>query len=103
MIYTILFQYIGFIPRNMASQGAEISALDGRAHRQSPSPANDRFGEENSLSDEAGKGEKSAPSMEFPEGGARAWLVAVGAAGVLFCTSGYINAFGYLILLFGIS
>lgn len=32
--------------------------------------------------------------IEYPEGGARAWLDAVGAAGALFCTSGYINAFG---------
>jgi len=30
----------------------------------------------------------------FPEGGARAWAVAAGAAGVLFCTLGYSNAFG---------
>ena len=30
----------------------------------------------------------------FPEGGARAWSVALGAAGVLFCTFGYVNAFG---------
>lgn len=30
----------------------------------------------------------------FPEGGARAWSVAIGAAGVLFCTFGYVNAFG---------
>ncbi|KAF7935921.1 uncharacterized protein EAE98_002141 [Botrytis deweyae] len=32
--------------------------------------------------------------MDFPDGGARAWSVAAGAAGVLFCTFGYINAFG---------
>jgi hypothetical protein len=30
----------------------------------------------------------------FPEGGARAWSVALSAAGVLFCTFGYVNAFG---------
>jgi hypothetical protein len=30
----------------------------------------------------------------FPEGGRRAWFVASGAAGVLFCTFGYANAFG---------
>jgi MFS family permease len=30
----------------------------------------------------------------FPDGGARAWLVAAGAAGVLFSTFGYANAFG---------
>jgi MFS family permease len=30
----------------------------------------------------------------FPDGGARAWSVAAGAAGVLFSTFGYANAFG---------
>lgn len=30
----------------------------------------------------------------FPEGGTRAWLVAASCAGVLFCTFGYVNAFG---------
>ncbi|KAA8574621.1 hypothetical protein EYC84_003873 [Monilinia fructicola] len=33
-------------------------------------------------------------AMDFPDGGVRAWSVAAGAAGVLFCTFGYINAFG---------
>lgn len=33
-------------------------------------------------------------AMDFPDGGARAWSVAIGAAGVLFCTFGYANAFG---------
>jgi len=31
----------------------------------------------------------------FPEGGVRAWSVAIGCAGVLFSTFGYVNAFGY--------
>ncbi|KAK3356576.1 riboflavin transporter MCH5 [Lasiosphaeria hispida] len=30
----------------------------------------------------------------YPEGGLRAWLVAAGTAGVLFCTLGYSNSFG---------
>ena len=34
------------------------------------------------------------PHMVFPEGGARAWGVALGTAGVLFSTFGYANAFG---------
>lgn len=34
-------------------------------------------------------------AMDYPDGGLRAWSVAVGAAGVLFCTFGYANAFGY--------
>jgi hypothetical protein len=31
----------------------------------------------------------------FPEGGARAWSVAAGTAGVTFCTLGYLNSYGY--------
>jgi hypothetical protein len=30
----------------------------------------------------------------FPEGGARAWSVAMGNAGVMFCTLGYVNSWG---------
>ncbi|CAD6454327.1 5265c8df-1c99-438b-a585-f04aab271371 [Sclerotinia trifoliorum] len=37
---------------------------------------------------------QNAFALDFPDGGARAWSVALGAAGVLFCTFGYINAFG---------
>lgn len=32
--------------------------------------------------------------ITFPEGGARGWATTAGAAGVLFCTFGYINTFG---------
>ncbi|KAL6365238.1 hypothetical protein LRP88_01223 [Fusarium phalaenopsidis] len=31
---------------------------------------------------------------DFPDGGLRAWLVAIGAAGAFFCTLGYTNVFG---------
>ena len=34
------------------------------------------------------------PEDTFPEGGARAWLVAAGTASVLFATLGYSNCFG---------
>lgn len=33
-------------------------------------------------------------TITYPEGGARAYLVVLGSAGLLFCTMGYINAFG---------
>ncbi|EGD85256.1 hypothetical protein H112_08987 [Trichophyton rubrum D6] len=33
---------------------------------------------------------------DFPEGGARAWAVAIGTAGIAFCTLGVINSFGVL-------
>lgn len=34
----------------------------------------------------------------FPEGGLKAWGVVAGAFCVLFCTFGYLNAFGYVCL-----
>ncbi|GFG20113.1 MFS transporter, putative [Aspergillus udagawae] len=37
---------------------------------------------------------KAPEPAPFPDGGARAWMVALGAGGVLFCTFGYVNAFG---------
>ena len=33
--------------------------------------------------------------VTYPEGGARAWAVAGGTAGIAFCTLGYVNSFGY--------
>lgn len=39
-------------------------------------------------------GREISEEISFPEGGARAWFVAAGAAGVLFCTLGYVNSFG---------
>lgn len=35
-----------------------------------------------------------APQFTFPEGGLKAWSVVAGAAGVVFCNFGYVNAFG---------
>jgi hypothetical protein len=37
----------------------------------------------------------SSGNGDFPEGGARAWSVVAGAAGITFCSLGYCNAFGY--------
>ena len=39
--------------------------------------------------------EKIQGDEEFPEGGARAWGVALGSGGILFCTFGFANSFGY--------
>ena len=38
--------------------------------------------------------QKTTDTQPFPDGGTRAWLVACGCAGILFCTFGYANAFG---------
>ncbi len=78
----------------MASQHVDISMPEKRGGGELPCRANNESVNESSSRDEAGKGEMSAELTEYPEGGPRAWLDATGAAGVLFCTSGYINAFG---------
>jgi hypothetical protein len=48
------------------------------------------------LEQQAGVESKSEESgqLPFPDGGGRAWSVAAGCAGILFCTFGYINSFG---------
>jgi hypothetical protein len=53
---------------------------------------------ENSVEIKPTEEPSAATIHNFPEGGARAWSVAVGAAGVIFCTFGYANAFGYAFL-----
>ena len=37
---------------------------------------------------------EKAEESTYPEGGVRAWSVAAGCGGMLFCTFGYVNAFG---------
>ncbi|KAL4922782.1 major facilitator superfamily domain-containing protein [Aspergillus aurantiobrunneus] len=32
--------------------------------------------------------------LDYPDGGSRAWSVALGTAGVMFCTLGYVNSWG---------
>ena len=44
-------------------------------------------------SDEKAHGPQGG-SQEFPEGGLRAWSVAIGCSGILFSTFGYVNTFG---------
>ena len=34
------------------------------------------------------------PPVTFPEGGAQAWAVVAGSSCILFCTFGYLNAYG---------
>lgn len=58
-------------------------------------------GSEGSLPGDRGQAEElppkepqQVPSLEYPEGGLRAWLVVSGAAAVMFCTFGYLTGFG---------
>jgi hypothetical protein len=43
---------------------------------------------------EAEKG-RSKDSSNFPDGGARAWSIALCSSAVLFCTLGSVSSFGY--------
>ena len=45
---------------------------------------------------ETEKEQAPPPQDDFPEGGIRAWGVVAGAFCVLFCTFGYLNAYGYV-------
>lgn len=47
-----------------------------------------------SLEEAPVKGEVEGSEVTFPEGGMRAWSVAIGCSLVLFATFGYVNAFG---------
>lgn len=44
--------------------------------------------------DDAPEKSLQPPQITFPEGGLKAWSVAIGGALVLFGTFGYVNAFG---------
>lgn len=52
----------------------------------------------NPIEQQAGLESKSEEpeQLPFPDGGGRAWSVAAGCAGILFCTFGYINSFGWV-------
>lgn len=88
----------------MASQG-ENNTLDRSSSKLDDVPqsqsATTLAGADNEAGAMEGSGsstdvEKGAkPVVTFPEGGARGWATTAGAAGVLFCTFGYINTWGY--------
>jgi hypothetical protein len=47
---------------------------------------------------DAEKSRSPEESVDFPEGGLRAWSIAISTAMVLFCTLGSVNSFGYGLL-----
>ena len=69
----------------MADQTSNHGAIKETASQQKPRSL---------ASNDPEHGEKVVEADDFPEGGARAWAVASAAGGILFCTMGYINAFG---------
>jgi hypothetical protein len=75
----------------MDTQPDQLSAKADEAQIQ-PKDDHEPSSDEKTL-DEKPEGQAFG-EITFPEGGARAWSVAFGAAGTLFCTFGYANAFG---------
>lgn len=70
------------------SEQPPILAGTGLSHNSSE----DHRDEKQATEDGIIQGE--APEDTFPEGGTRAWSVAIGTAGIAFCTLGYVNSFG---------
>jgi hypothetical protein len=75
----------------MSSTDVDGSGGDDGLHAQ-PLPEELKDAGEQSMEDIPEK--QAAPRITFPEGGLKAWLVAAGAALVMFGTFGYVNAFG---------
>jgi hypothetical protein len=77
----------------MASGGLQHCAIIANHLQAQNEEHNGKTSQEESSPGET-DGKEISEMTTFPEGGARAWAVAAGAAGVLFCTFGYSNAFG---------
>jgi hypothetical protein len=70
----------------MSSKSISDSSSRNEHNKTSLKPAEQQAG----LESESEEPEQ----LSFPDGGGRAWSVAAGCAGILFCTFGYINSFG---------
>lgn len=77
----------------MAPKGMQHSAIIA-GELQEQNEEHDRKESSGETSPERTVGNEISDMTTFPEGGARAWAVAAGTAGALFCTFGYCNAFG---------
>lgn len=62
-----------------------VGSPESRSYQLMEDDKQQKGGETTELPDE---------THDFPEGGARAWAVAAGTGGILFCTLGYTNSFG---------
>jgi len=72
----------------------EKSATGGTPELATTTPVHSNEEKQLDASDAGLVPESAAPEDTFPEGGARAWSVAIATAGVSFCTLGYVNTFG---------
>lgn len=75
----------------MASEQRPLSATDAEISCDSSLNTPEKRPLEN------GPDDGEATGDTFPEGGARAWSVAIGTACIAFCTMGYVNSFGLVI------
>ncbi|GJC99151.1 Riboflavin transporter MCH5 [Colletotrichum higginsianum IMI 349063] len=83
--------------RHEAHQQSRTASEKGSSSSSTSSPpAAPSTGQQQEKHTEDEKQEKITRSTddEYPEGGTRAWLVAAGTAGILFCSLGYTNSFG---------
>ncbi|KAF2458730.1 major facilitator superfamily domain-containing protein [Lineolata rhizophorae] len=72
-------------------QSVKDSGPNTSDDQYAPTPQNESA-ESGALANEKGLG--TSTEEDFPDGGARAWLVAIGSSLVLMATFGYINSFG---------
>lgn len=83
--------------RHEAHQQSRTASEKGSSSSSTSSPpAAPSTGQQQEKHTEDEKQEKITRSTDddYPEGGTRAWLVAAGTAGILFCSLGYTNSFG---------
>lgn len=91
-------------PQPITTTPSPSNATLSKHHQDHKTPSNYEMSEEprsgsvtdDDVPEEALKIDEYKPEdVEYPEGGARGWAVAIGAATILFSTFGYANAFGY--------
>lgn len=76
---------------NMSSGEEEYSNRKEQEKPETPPPSSDLQAMEEGAPTAAG-GAPGRPVV--PEGGRQAWLAAAGSGAIMFCTFGYLNAFG---------
>lgn len=77
----------------MAHQYPSKQASDDPPHWESHD-LSDSTSSSEKASHDADEDPAPSPDSGYPEGGARAWSVAIGNAGAMFCTLGFVNSIG---------
>ena len=82
-----------FSPFNMPELPKSSHFVARESHTQ-PRDAEKPPSESDTASQQTANTNNEDNTSDVPDGGSRAWLVAAGTAGILFCTMGYTNSFG---------